>query len=149
MTKTCGATSTTEDVLSGIDLHGKRILATGASAGIGVETARALAAHGAHVVGAARDLPAFPPCGLQGLPQFAFPSDGRRQRQLRPSQIDRRWHQPQILDRRGHDDLAQGVIGLLLPLVIAQQVVDTPIQPGAVFWPNWKLGPPTPRPMPQ
>jgi NAD(P)-dependent dehydrogenase (short-subunit alcohol dehydrogenase family) len=51
-----GATSTTEDVLSGVDLHGKRILVTGVSAGLGVETARTLAAHGAQVVGAARDL---------------------------------------------------------------------------------------------
>lgn len=56
MTKQLGATSTTDDVLSGIRLDGKRILVTGASAGLGVETARALAAHGATVVGAARDL---------------------------------------------------------------------------------------------
>jgi NAD(P)-dependent dehydrogenase (short-subunit alcohol dehydrogenase family) len=56
MTQVWGATSTTDDVLSGIDLRGKRILVTGVSAGIGVETARALAAHGAQVVGAARDL---------------------------------------------------------------------------------------------
>jgi NAD(P)-dependent dehydrogenase (short-subunit alcohol dehydrogenase family) len=56
MAKAFGATSSTEDVLSGTNLHGKRILVTGVSAGIGVETARALAAHGAQVVGAARDL---------------------------------------------------------------------------------------------
>jgi len=56
MAKAFGATSTTEDVLSGVNLKGKRILVTGVSAGIGVETARALAAHGAQVVGAARDL---------------------------------------------------------------------------------------------
>jgi NAD(P)-dependent dehydrogenase (short-subunit alcohol dehydrogenase family) len=51
-----GATSTTDEVLEGIDLSGKRILVTGVSAGLGVETARTLAAHGALVVGAARDL---------------------------------------------------------------------------------------------
>jgi NAD(P)-dependent dehydrogenase (short-subunit alcohol dehydrogenase family) len=51
-----GATSTTDEVLSGVDLKGKRILVTGVSAGLGVETARSLVAHGAQVVGAARDL---------------------------------------------------------------------------------------------
>ncbi len=56
MAKTLGATSTTEEVLAGMNLHGKRILVTGVSAGLGVETARSLAAHGAQVVGAARDL---------------------------------------------------------------------------------------------
>jgi NAD(P)-dependent dehydrogenase (short-subunit alcohol dehydrogenase family) len=53
---TFGAKSTTDEVLAGVDLTGKRVLVTGVSAGLGVETARALAAHGAEVVGAARDL---------------------------------------------------------------------------------------------
>ena len=56
MANVFGATSTTDEVLSGVNLHGKRILVTGVSAGIGVETARSLAARGAHVVGAVRDL---------------------------------------------------------------------------------------------
>jgi NAD(P)-dependent dehydrogenase (short-subunit alcohol dehydrogenase family) len=56
MTKTFGGTSTTDEVLEGVGLGGKRILVTGVSAGLGVETARVLAAHGAEVVGAARDL---------------------------------------------------------------------------------------------
>jgi NAD(P)-dependent dehydrogenase (short-subunit alcohol dehydrogenase family) len=56
MTRIFGATSTTDEVLDGIDLSGKRILVTGVSAGLGIETARTLVAHGADVVGAARDL---------------------------------------------------------------------------------------------
>jgi hypothetical protein len=35
-TNVFGATSTTEDVLAEIDLHGKRILVTGVSAGLGI-----------------------------------------------------------------------------------------------------------------
>jgi NAD(P)-dependent dehydrogenase (short-subunit alcohol dehydrogenase family) len=53
---TFGAKSTTDEVLAGVDLSGKRVLITGVSAGLGVETARALASKGAQVVGAARDL---------------------------------------------------------------------------------------------
>jgi NAD(P)-dependent dehydrogenase (short-subunit alcohol dehydrogenase family) len=56
MTAPFGAFSTTDEVLAGTDLRGKRILVTGVSAGLGVETARSLAAHGAHVIGAARNL---------------------------------------------------------------------------------------------
>jgi len=51
-----GWESTTDEVLEGKDLTGKRVLVTGVSAGLGIETARALAAHGAEVVGTARDL---------------------------------------------------------------------------------------------
>jgi NAD(P)-dependent dehydrogenase (short-subunit alcohol dehydrogenase family) len=51
-----GMTSTTDEVLEGIDLTGRHALVTGASAGLGVETTRALAAHGASVTMAVRDL---------------------------------------------------------------------------------------------
>jgi NAD(P)-dependent dehydrogenase (short-subunit alcohol dehydrogenase family) len=54
--QTFGFESTTDQVLEGVHLRGKRILVTGTSAGLGVETARSLAAHGAWVIGAVRDL---------------------------------------------------------------------------------------------
>ena len=56
MTAKFGATSTAEEVLAGVNLSGRRILVTGVSAGIGVETARGLLAHGATVIGTARNL---------------------------------------------------------------------------------------------
>jgi NAD(P)-dependent dehydrogenase (short-subunit alcohol dehydrogenase family) len=56
MTHVFGWGATTDEVLAGIDLKGKRALVTGVSSGLGVETTRALAAHGADVIGAARDL---------------------------------------------------------------------------------------------
>jgi NAD(P)-dependent dehydrogenase (short-subunit alcohol dehydrogenase family) len=51
-----GATSTTNEVLAGMELSGNRVLITGVSAGLGIETARALVARGAAIVGTARDL---------------------------------------------------------------------------------------------
>jgi NAD(P)-dependent dehydrogenase (short-subunit alcohol dehydrogenase family) len=51
-----GFESTTDDVLDGIDLSGRQIVVTGASTGLGEETTRALAAHGAHITMAVRDL---------------------------------------------------------------------------------------------
>lgn len=51
-----GPETTTDEVLDGIDLSGKRYLVTGASAGLGEETTRAIAAHGGAVLMAVRDL---------------------------------------------------------------------------------------------
>jgi NAD(P)-dependent dehydrogenase (short-subunit alcohol dehydrogenase family) len=56
MAKTFGAESTADEVLEGVNLSGKRVLVTGVSAGLGVETARSIVAHGGTVVGTARDL---------------------------------------------------------------------------------------------
>ena len=55
MAEVFGADSTADEVLAGVDLRGQRVLLTGASAGIGHETARALVARGAAVVGTSRD----------------------------------------------------------------------------------------------
>jgi NAD(P)-dependent dehydrogenase (short-subunit alcohol dehydrogenase family) len=56
MTQAFNEQSTTDEVLDGVDLRGKRVLVTGTSAGLGIETARALASRGASVLGTARDL---------------------------------------------------------------------------------------------
>ena len=56
MTDRFHSKSTADEVLAGVDLCGKRYLVTGVGSGIGRETARALAAHGADVVGVARDV---------------------------------------------------------------------------------------------
>ncbi|MGH9136186.1 MAG: SDR family NAD(P)-dependent oxidoreductase [Acidimicrobiales bacterium] len=53
-----GAQSTAAEVISGVDLAGRRAIVTGAASGIGAETARALASAGAEVTLAVRDLEA-------------------------------------------------------------------------------------------
>ncbi len=50
------AETTTDEVLSGVDLTGRTAFVTGASAGLGVETVRALQSVGCEVVGGVRDL---------------------------------------------------------------------------------------------
>jgi len=50
-----GAESSIWDVAKGVDLSGRRAIVTGGSSGIGIETARALAATGAEVTLAVRD----------------------------------------------------------------------------------------------
>ena len=49
------AETTTNDILDGLDLTGRRFVVTGASSGLGEESTRALAAHGARVTMLARN----------------------------------------------------------------------------------------------
>lgn len=60
------ATSTTTDVIRGIDLSGKTAIVTGGNTGIGLETVKTLAAAGARVIVPARDL-AKATQNLQGI----------------------------------------------------------------------------------
>ena len=50
-----GSSTSTQEVIQGVDLSGKQALVTGASSGLGVETARTLASAGAAVMMVARD----------------------------------------------------------------------------------------------
>ncbi|MEO0643973.1 MAG: SDR family NAD(P)-dependent oxidoreductase [Pseudomonadota bacterium] len=50
-----GRHSTADDVLENVDLSGKTVFITGANSGLGKESARAMAAKGAHVIMAGRD----------------------------------------------------------------------------------------------
>lgn len=51
-----GAATTADEVLEDVDLSGKTVLITGASSGLGAESARAMAARGARVVMTARQV---------------------------------------------------------------------------------------------
>ena len=55
MTIKFGEETSAEEVARDIDLSGKTIVLTGGSAGLGVETARVLAAHGAHIISVVRN----------------------------------------------------------------------------------------------
>jgi NAD(P)-dependent dehydrogenase (short-subunit alcohol dehydrogenase family) len=58
ITTAFGFSSTADQVLEGVDLSGKRAIVTGGSSGIGIDTARALAAAGAEVTLAVRNVEA-------------------------------------------------------------------------------------------
>jgi NAD(P)-dependent dehydrogenase (short-subunit alcohol dehydrogenase family) len=51
-----GYASTAEDVCADLDLTGKTIVITGANAGLGLESAKAMAAKGAHIIALARTI---------------------------------------------------------------------------------------------
>jgi NAD(P)-dependent dehydrogenase (short-subunit alcohol dehydrogenase family) len=55
-TTTYGPTTTAAEIVANVDLRGRRAVVTGASSGIGVETARALASTGAEVTLAVRNV---------------------------------------------------------------------------------------------
>jgi len=56
MTGNFDSSTTSDEVLAGLDVSGRRILITGAASGLGFESARALASHGAAVTVLARSL---------------------------------------------------------------------------------------------
>ena len=56
--RTYGPATTAAEIVNNVDLHGRRAVVTGASSGIGVETARALASAGAEVTLAVRNVEA-------------------------------------------------------------------------------------------
>ena len=69
-----GPDTTTDEVLDARDLTGTVALVTGASAGLGVETVRALSSHGASVIGGVRDM-AKAEAALAGIPCELRPLD--------------------------------------------------------------------------
>jgi NAD(P)-dependent dehydrogenase (short-subunit alcohol dehydrogenase family) len=78
------ARSSATDVIAGIDLAGKRAIVTGGASGIGVETARALAAAGAEVTLAVRNTKA----GERVAADINAGVDGQRARVSRLDLID-------------------------------------------------------------
>ena len=71
-----GPDSTAAEVLQGVGLEGRRAIVTGGASGIGKETARALAAAGAEVTLAVRDLDAGQRAAAEISPERA--RKGRR-----------------------------------------------------------------------
>jgi NAD(P)-dependent dehydrogenase (short-subunit alcohol dehydrogenase family) len=104
--------STAAEVVAGVDLTGKRTLVTGAAGGIGVETARALAAAGAEVVIAARDTAA----AQRVADDIVASTDNTA---VRVTQLD-------LMDRTSVDRLTEGFEGPLHLLINNAGVMAVP-----------------------
>ncbi|SOD74849.1 NADP-dependent 3-hydroxy acid dehydrogenase YdfG [Jatrophihabitans sp. GAS493] len=104
--------STAADVVAGLDLSGRRALVTGAASGIGVETARAMAAAGASVIIAARDHDAAERTAVDIRATTGNPD-------VQNAQLD-------LLDRTSVDRLAAEVTGALHILVNNAGVMALP-----------------------
>ena len=63
-----GAASTTDDVLEGHDLTGTKVFVTGGNSGLGLETARAMAAKGAKELKAEPTAALAPVCAVLAYP---------------------------------------------------------------------------------
>ena len=99
---------TAEQVVAGVDLHGKVAVVTGVSAGLGVETVRVLRKAGADVVGTARDLDKAR-AALAGVP-------GVNLVQVDLADLESvRVGTSEILDRRPRVDLLVNNAGVMAP----------------------------------
>jgi NAD(P)-dependent dehydrogenase (short-subunit alcohol dehydrogenase family) len=107
-----GAASTAAEVIAGVDLAGKRAVVTGASSGIGQETARVLAGAGAEVTLAVRDTAA----GEKAAAAIAGSGGGAR---LRVARLD-------LADRASVAEFVAGWTGPLHILVNNAGIMATP-----------------------
>lgn len=112
-----GATSTAAEVIAGVDLTGKRAVVTGASSGIGAETARVLADAGAEVTLAVRDVAA----GEKAAAAFARPQ------RARVARLD-------LADRGSVAGFTAGWDGPLHILVNNAGIMATPLRRTAEGW---------------
>ncbi len=107
-----GPASTAAEVIAGVDLTGRRAVVTGASSGIGQETARALAGAGAEVTLAVRDTAA-------GEKAAAAIADSEGNPRVRVARLD-------LADRASVGEFVSGWAGPLHILVNNAGIMATP-----------------------
>jgi NAD(P)-dependent dehydrogenase (short-subunit alcohol dehydrogenase family) len=108
-----GPASTAAEVMAGVDLTGKRAIVTGASSGIGQETARVLAGAGAEVTLAVRDTAA----GEKAAAEISGSAYGRN---VRVARLD-------LADRASVGEFVAGWAGPLHILVNNAGIMATPL----------------------